>query len=66
MKPHIEIRRDGPRGFAVAIASRGGTLERLFAPQPFPDHGRAIYAAQSLGIAAGWPVVDRTTAGVAS
>lgn len=59
--PRIEIRRDGRSGFAVALSSIGGALDGLIPPLPFPDHGRASYAAVTLGLAAGWPVVDRTT-----
>lgn len=66
MSVHIEVRRDGPSGFAVAISSRGGALDELLPPLPFADHGRAVYAARSLGIAAGWPVIDRTTPGAIS
>lgn len=29
MRPHVEIRRDGPSGFAVAISSRRGALDTL-------------------------------------
>lgn len=61
MRVHIEVRRDGPSGFAVAISSRGGALDGILPPSPFTDHGRAVYAAQTLGIAAGWPVIDRTS-----
>ncbi len=57
---HIEIRRDGRSGFAVALASMGGALESLIPPLPYPDHGRASYAARALGAAANWPVIDRT------
>jgi len=59
-RPHIEIRRNGPNGFAVAISSRGGVLDGLLPPSPFSDHGRAVYAAMELGMAAGWRVIDRT------
>lgn len=58
--PHVEVRRDGPHGFAVALSSPSAALNALFAPSPFPDHGRAIHAAQSMASAAGWRVVDRT------
>lgn len=61
IRPHVEIRRDGRSGFAVALASMGGALESLIPPLPYPDHGRASYAARALGVAVGWPVVDRTT-----
>lgn len=60
MRPHVEIRRDGPSGFAVAIASRRGALDHLLPPSPFADHDRAVYAARELGEAAGWRVIDRT------
>jgi hypothetical protein len=60
MRPHVEIRRDGPRGFAVAISSRGGALDALLPPTPFADHGHAVFAAMELGMAAGWQVNDRT------
>jgi hypothetical protein len=60
MRPHVEIRRDGPSGFAVAIASRSCALDHLLPPSPFSDHGRAAYAARELGAAAGWLVIDRT------
>lgn len=59
-RPHIEVRRSSTGGFAVAISSRGGALDGLLPPSPFNDHGRAVYAARSLGIAAGWTVIDRT------
>lgn len=59
MRPHVEIRRDGPSGFAVAIASRSAALNGLLPPTPFADHGRAVYAARELGEAAGWRVIDR-------
>lgn len=58
--PHLEIRRNGPSGFAVAISSRGGVLDGLLPPSPFSDHARAVYAAMELGAAAGWSVIDRT------
>lgn len=60
MSPHVEVRRDGSNGYAVAISSRGGALEALLPPSHFPDHGRAFYAARELGEAAGWRVIDRT------
>ena len=60
-RPRIEIRRNGPTGFAVALSSAGGALDGLLAPSPFPDHYRAMHAARALGHAAGWPVIDRTT-----
>lgn len=59
--PHVEIRRNGRAGFAVALSSIGGALDDIIPPLPFPDHGRASYAAMTLGRAAGWPVIDRTT-----
>jgi hypothetical protein len=59
--PYVEIRRNGRSGFAVALASIGGALESLIPPLPYPDHGRASYAARALGAAVGWPVIDRTT-----
>lgn len=58
--PHIEVRRHGALGFAVALSSRSAALDALFPPSPFPDHGRAIYAARSMANAAGWKVIDRT------
>lgn len=58
--PHLEIRRHGRDGFAVAIASRSGALDSLLPPSPFTDHGRALYAARSMASAAGWRVIDRT------
>lgn len=61
IRPHVEIRRDGRSGFAVALSSTDGALDGIIPPLPFPDHGRASYAAVTLGRAAGWPVVDRTT-----
>lgn len=60
MSPHVEVRRDGSNGYAVAISSRGGALDGLLPPSPFADHDRAVYAARELGEAAGWRVIDRT------
>lgn len=59
-RPHIEVRRDGPSGFAVAVSSPSADLDALFPPSLFPDHGRALYAARSMASAAGWRIVDRT------
>lgn len=58
--PHLEIRRNGPDGFAVALSSPSAALDALFPPSPFPDHGRALYAARSMASAAGWKVIDHT------
>lgn len=58
--PHLEIRRNGPHGFAVALSSPSAAFDAMFPPSPFPDHGRATYAARCLASAAGWRVVDRT------
>lgn len=58
--PHIEVRRNGPDGFAVALSSPSAALDALFPPSPYPDHGRAVYAARSMASAAGWRVIDRT------
>ena len=58
--PHLEIRRNGPDGFAVALTSPNVDLHAMFPPLPYPDHDRALYAAQSAASAAGWRVVDRT------
>lgn len=59
-QPHLEIRRNGPDGFAVALSSPGAGLDALLPPSPFPDHGGALYAARSMASTAGWRVVDRT------
>ena len=58
--PHIEVRRHGPHGFAVALSSPSAAMDALFPPSPFPDHGGALYAARSMASAAGWRVIDRT------
>lgn len=58
--PHLEIRRNGSDGFAVALSSPNADLGALFPPSPFPDHGGALYAARSMASAAGWRVIDRT------
>lgn len=58
--PHIEVRRHGPHGFAIALSSPSAALDALCLPSPFPDHGRALYAARSMASAAGWKVIDRT------
>lgn len=59
-RPHVEIRRDGRSGFVVALSSLSDALNGLIPPMPFPDHGRASYAAMTLGRVAGWPIIDRT------
>lgn len=58
--PHLEIRRNGPDGFAVALSSPSAAVDAMFPPSPFPDHGRAVHAARSMASAAGWKVIDRT------
>lgn len=58
--PHVEVRRNGLDGYAVALSSPSATMDALFPPSPFPDHVGALYAARSMASAAGWRVVDRT------